>query len=136
VSEAAAGLEKADGKIEIPAPVFINPENESTFLQYKNEIAGLMSANVAIVRTRLGLEQAKEKLEDILVRFDDFKDEYNFLKIKNAAVVSLLITKAALAREESRGCHIREDFKKTNPDFEVHFVQQKGFGLSSEKVQK
>jgi L-aspartate oxidase len=134
VGQAAAQAEKVDLEIETPPPVFVNHENETAFLEYKNEIAGLMSANAAVVRNRQGLEQSKKRLGEILDQFSDFKDEYNFLKIKNAAQVGFLIANAALSREESRGSHIREDFENLNPGFQVHLIQQKGKGITSEKV--
>jgi L-aspartate oxidase len=134
VSQMAASLNNSDRKIESQVPVFIDPKNESDFLRYKNEIAALMSANVAVVRNRQGLEFALNRLNEILAQFKNFGDEYNFLKIKNAAMVSLLITQAALIREESRGSHIREDFKTPDPNLVVHFIQQKGQEISSEKV--
>ena len=46
-------------------------------------------------------------------------------KIKNLLQVSMLITRSALIREESRGVHIRGDFQKQNTDYKEHIIQQK-----------
>ncbi|MDP2114876.1 MAG: hypothetical protein Q8K69_12545, partial [Bacteroidota bacterium] len=53
-------------------------------------------------------------------------NEYNLLKIKHITDICTLICKSALIREESRGGHIREDFKLEDPKFCAHLVQQIG----------
>ena len=115
-------------------PVRIDPANERIFLQIKNDVAGLMSENVGVVRNREGLETARRKLREILSRYSGHSDEYNLLKIKNVATVGLLITEGALSREESRGGHIRDDFKEQNPKFRVHTIQKTETDLSFEEV--
>ena len=61
------------------------------------------------------MEVALDYLNKIEIKFKDYKNEYNLLKIKNFIQVCKLITLAALNREESRGGHIREDFENENP---------------------
>jgi L-aspartate oxidase len=47
-------------------------------------------------------------------------------EVINIHQVALLITRSALAREESRGAHYREDFPEHNdPKFKKHSVVQK-----------
>jgi L-aspartate oxidase len=117
-------------------PIIINRNNESTFLKYQNEIAEMMSENLGIVRNKAGMEKSFSRLKEISKKFNDFENEYNKLKIKNAAEIALLITNSALIREESRGGHIREDFQKENPDFKIHVIQQKGKEIQFEQVRK
>jgi len=57
-------------------------------------------------------------------------------KIKNNADVCLLIARAALEREESRGSQIREDFRVENADYKLHSVQQKGKNIQFEPIRK
>jgi L-aspartate oxidase len=77
-----------------------------------------------------------ERLTEIELEYNDFKDEYNLFKIRNTATVCKLIAQAALVRYESRGGHIREDFQSENPDFENHSIQQKGINMQFEPVRK
>jgi len=99
-------------------------ENEKQFLAIKNEIAGLMSENVGIVREGAKLQETVDRLEEIN-GFPEGATDYNFLKVQQIKEICLLITRSALLREESRGGHIREDFQQENPDFRLHIVQQK-----------
>jgi L-aspartate oxidase len=46
----------------------------------------------------------------------------------------MLIAQAALWREESRGGHIRDDFKETDPRFRFHTIQKKGEKITFESV--
>ncbi|MBN1822256.1 MAG: FAD-binding protein, partial [Prolixibacteraceae bacterium] len=133
-SESAARLKPFDYDATSINPVTINQNNETLFLKYKNEIAEILTNYVGIVRNREGLTKALKRLEMISKEFDDFKNEYNLLKIKSAAAIGLLITKGALIREESRGGHIREDFQKQSPEFKAHTIQQKNRKISFEQL--
>jgi len=124
-SEMAATLNPVKDTYKEIKPVYINQENEAVFLRFKNEIAAMMSKHVGLVRNRVGLELIRRELSRVLSSYSDIQNEYNRLKIRNAALVSLLIARGALLREESRGAHIRDDFHKQNPDFRFHTVQQK-----------
>ncbi len=122
----------AAGKIVEKDPISFNglkfrldTENEMLFLERKNQIAAIMNSHVGIVRNRQELEFAIEELEKIRDEFASCTTHYNLCKIRNGAEVCLLIARAALLREESRGGHIREDFRSENPNFKVHFIQQK-----------
>jgi len=135
-SEKAAKLLNSKCKLSKIEPISINPENETLYLQFQNEIANLMTAELGIVRNKTGLINALERLTKIEADFHDYKNEFNLLKIKNTATVCKLIAQAALVREESRGGHIREDFQEENPDFETHIIQQKDNNLQFEPVRK
>jgi L-aspartate oxidase len=106
-------------------PVNIDVQNEKFFLETKNKIAGMMSRNVGIVREKSVLEETICDLEEIDRNIPKGNMEYNYLKVKHVVDTCLLISRAALIREESRGGHIRDDFQKQNPDFKVHIIQQK-----------
>lgn len=133
-SEMAAKLPVPICKMATPEPFKVLPENEKIFLQYKNEIAGLMTEFVGVVRNHKGLETALNRLTEIYRLFEYTGNEYNFLKIKNAALVGKLITSAALKREESRGGHIRDDYQSPDPGLKIHIIHQKGKEITFEQV--
>ena len=135
-SEKAAKRLKHKCKEIMPDPIIVEKKNEELFLKFQNEIATLMSENLGIVRNKKTLEIALKRLTEIAEQFEDYKNEYNLLKIKNYANICNLIAQSALIREESRGGHIREDFQKENPDFKVHIIQQKGKDIQFEPIRK
>lgn len=135
-SDKAAKLNPVECDLPDFRPITVNTDNEELFLNYQNKIAGVMAENLGIVRNKSGMEKALSTLSEIANHFSDYENEYNNLKIKNAAEICKLIIKSALVREESRGGHIREDFQKENPDFKVHVIQQKGEKIQFENIRK
>ncbi len=135
-SEKAAKLPKQSYQNKMPEPIIIKKENEELFLKFQNEIAALMTENLGIVRNKKSLKIALKRFTEIAEQFNDNKNEYNLLKIKNSANICKLIAQSALIREESRGGHIREDFQKENPDFKVHIIQEKGKEVEFESIRK
>ncbi len=132
----AAKLKKQNCTIATPEPFVLDKENENLFLTYQNELATLMSENLGIVRNKESMEYALSRFNEISKEFENSKNEYNLLKIKNSVSICKLITQAALIREESRGGHIREDYQKENPDFEVHIIQQRDKKIQFEPIRK
>ena len=131
----AAGNIKQGKNIDFNPSIFrLDTENEMIFLDKKNQIAKIMNNYVGIVRDKKGLEYAIDEIEKIRDEFKDCVNNYNLCKIKNNADICLLIAKAALKREESRGGHIREDFQNENPEFKVHSIQQKDNNIQFEPV--
>ncbi len=135
-SETAAKLSWPRENLPETEPVFPNAETEDTFLKVQNEIASQMMKNMGIVRNKKGLEEAVRKFEKIAENYESINHDYNLLKIKSSATISSLIAIAALTREESRGGHIRTDFPKENPGFEVHIIQQKNNKIQFEPVRR
>lgn len=114
----------------------LDTENEIIFLEKKNQIARIMNTYVGIVRNKSGLEYAIDELQKIGNEFEGFNTEYNLTKLKNSTGICLLMARAALLREESRGGHIREDFMEEDARFKIHFVQQKDKEIQVEPVRK
>jgi len=79
-----------------------------------------MWENVSAVRNKDGLESTLKELNgiknnDILeVGVSRKEDLYKAIIAGNMVEVAELITHASLLRNESRGCHYREDFPYTN----------------------
>ncbi len=135
-SETAAKLSWPKENLPEILPVFPNSATENTFLKIQNEIASQMMKNLGIVRNKQGLEEAISKFEAIEKDYENIQNDYNLLKIKSSSTISRLIANAALTREESRGGHIRTDFPKENPNFELHILQQKNKEIQFEPVRR
>ncbi|MEA2929148.1 MAG: L-aspartate oxidase [Hyphomicrobiales bacterium] len=69
----------------------------------------LMSSHVGVVRDTAGLRHALDKI----ARLE--RDSTRAPALRNMATAALMVTAAALRREESRGGHYRSDFPKPDP---------------------
>lgn len=92
----------------------------------QQDLQQAMNDLVGIIRTGTELEQALASIEELKVRARSLSVEghrqYNpgwhlALDLRNMLLVSEAIAKAALAREESRGGHTRDDFPATDPEW-------------------
>ena len=122
--KAASYLNKAIHITE-QTPITNLREKELFYLDIKNEIADLMSQKVGIVRNGKDLNEASARLKDIKTKVENDIHDYNILKAHQISEICELITRSALLRKESRGGHIREEYKQEDPDFRVHIIQQK-----------
>ena len=89
----------------------------------QSDLQQSMNDLVGIIRTRSELEESLSEIEAFKVRAQTMVVEghrqYNpgwhlALDLRNMLIVSECIAKAALAREESRGGHTRDDYPKTD----------------------
>ncbi len=100
---------------------FVDPElqNDKQFLQK------LMWENAGVVRN-------SERLEECIDTLTEMQSNLNFklqaeginitsMELLNMIETSLMITSAALQREESRGCHYREDFPVKSSNISLSF---------------
>jgi L-aspartate oxidase len=125
-SEKAAHLNYTACKMPDIQPFVLSSETDQVYLDYRNEMAGLMMQNMGIIRERSKMETALRRFEEISGQFKEYSADYNLFKINNIAKICTLISRAAILREESRGGHIREDFQEEEEKFRMHIVQQKG----------
>ena len=92
----------------------------------KNEIKNIMWNKVGISRNKKDLQEALTLLEglekDNSIEYCSSIAEY---ELRNMFIVSKLITKSALQREESRGAHYRIDFLQTNENAEHSIINKK-----------
>jgi fumarate reductase flavoprotein subunit len=99
-----APLERAPGDIE----------------QIRDALADVMWNDVGISRSKESLYRARIKLDELDRRLNqmgvgDLQRAYNltwqdWMNLRNLILVSKSVTEAAIARENSRGAHYREDF--------------------------
>ena len=72
-----------------------------------------MWKDVGIVRTRVGLKEAIQHLEQLSARVAHPRTRRSY-EARNIHTASLLVARSALAREESRGAHYRTDYPTHN----------------------
>lgn len=91
-----------------------------------SEMRKLMSEDVGVFRTQEGLSDAVERLKVLRKRFSDVRiresqpqfnmELFNTWEMSNMLDLALITAESALARQESRGAHAREDFPKRNDE--------------------
>lgn len=99
---------------------FLNSNGENTFGPVYEELRTVMETNVGVFRTEELMTEAKEKLQVLKTKMDNFRVNdkssiYNLelieaLELNNMILVSQALTECALLRKESRGGHAREDY--------------------------
>jgi len=131
VAIAVAGESKAVARIvrRIEAPLGRSAGENPYSLQ--RELQECMHAHAGIFRTRAGLEQALDLLADLRRRAANIAAVgsrlYNpawhlALDLGSMLDFAQATTLAALAREESRGCHARADFPAPSAEFGANRV--------------
>ncbi|WP_395694118.1 fumarate reductase/succinate dehydrogenase flavoprotein subunit [Nocardioides sp.] len=98
-------------------------EGDENPYSIQHDLQQTMNDLVGIIRTRAELEQSLQEIEKLKERATRMTVEghrqYNpgwhlSIDLRNMLLVSECIAKAALAREESRGGHTRDDFPRTD----------------------
>jgi L-aspartate oxidase len=84
------------------APVAPNTAREQA-------LRNLMSQNVGVIRNAAGMKAALRELAPLT------RDNTAGPALRNMATAALMVTAAALRRQESRGGHYRSDFPQTDP---------------------
>ena len=130
-----AGLEavrEASGEpLSKPAKVVsdIRPsvQGELDLSDVRSSLRAAMWRNVGIERTGAKLRDAVEMF-DFWGRYtlDKIFDEPEGWETQNMLLVGALMARSALWREETRGCHARDDFPATRPEFLVHDCWTRG----------
>jgi fumarate reductase flavoprotein subunit len=115
----------------------------------RETLYALMWQDVGILRTAEGLRNAQTQLAKLDAQLSaigvgaDSDPAFNltwhdWLNLKNLIAVSQLVAMAALARDDSRGAHFREDFPEThdlhNSTYTVVRLNGTGLQLSCEPV--
>jgi L-aspartate oxidase len=69
-----------------------------------------------------GVVRDAESLHRVELGMPEDADRVDVCEVRNLATVGAGLVAAALAREESRGCHTRTDFPETSPRFARRLV--------------
>ena len=81
----------------------------------REQIQHAMTVGAGVVRTA-------ESLSRVDLGMPEEADRVDVCEVRNLATVGAGLVAAALAREESRGCHTRTDFPETSPAFARRLV--------------
>ena len=121
----SAAVEKAEAEIK----EFHNPDHTERWGEIREELGVTLGKNAGIYRVKSKLEKCVSDVQELRERFKkvrvfDTSAVYNtnltqVLELRNMLDLGLCVAKGALAREESRGSHSREDFT-TRDDVKWH----------------
>ena len=88
----------------------------------KTRLRREMWVGVGLVRSSEGLTRALQTINELYARFGQPTATRAAIELANMIEVAWLVTRAALAREESRGAHFRTDFARTSDYWQFHLV--------------
>ncbi len=110
---------KTNQKSKIKIPLWktgkaVEIKDKTTIEYYWETIRKTTTSLCGIARNKSRLTAAKEVLQALKKDINRFYWKYyvnkDFLEVRNIIDVALIVIESALAREESRACHFREDF--------------------------
>jgi L-aspartate oxidase len=109
-----------------------NPHPKHAESPLLTQIRDLMWRHVGILRNGKELKATLTQLESLQVPAEAATRESN--ELRNLHSLAIVITRSAIAREESRGSHYRSDFPyRDDEDFQKHSNVQKNTEVSFEK---
>ncbi len=80
---------------------------------------------------RVGILRERSSLERAITEFEQIASAKLSTTSRNFVTLALLVSRAALWREESRGGHFRTDFPEQKDEWRVHSIQRKGAEIGS-----
>lgn len=104
----------------------------SNWLQLRSDrtVSAARTGDVAKIRESIqhamtigaGVVRDRASLEGVDLAMPEAADRVDVCEVRNLATVGAGLVAAAIAREESRGCHTRTDFPETSPAFARRLV--------------
>jgi L-aspartate oxidase len=82
---------------------------------------------------RVGILRDKVSLKNAIREFEQIEGANLSTSSRNFVTLALLVARAALWRDESRGGHFRSDFPEQSEEFLVHSIQRQGREVSSSR---
>lgn len=125
VEHSAPNLELMKDGLEESHEFYLDKNQQARPAQIRKKIGEILWENVGIVRNESSLRMALQELETIRRDFYTNENEYYSNRIKNTIEIAEMITESALLREESRGCHSRNDFPSESSNFVKTIVLKK-----------
>ncbi len=118
----AEAIAKLDFISDVKPQAFEYAQDSETDKAYTRQIQALGDEALGAYRCRGTMEKNARILSKLLLSGELNKDKAT----RQRALTILIMIKAALAREESRGVHLRTDFPLTNPLFERGLILRQG----------
>jgi L-aspartate oxidase len=116
-ARAAAAMPRSDAAARLRATDVVQwpaPEARPNIVPDAYAVRDLMWRQAGLLRDRLGLERAVARLHGwagaVAAARPKHAGDHEFRRIDSLVTVGLLLARAALRREESRGGHFRADF--------------------------
>ncbi|CAN5765199.1 L-aspartate oxidase [soil metagenome] len=115
-------------------------ENENSKFKIRNSKSEEISTSVKkrvkrVMWEKVGILRDAKSLKRALNEFEQIEKSNLSIASRNFVTLAILVTKAALWREESRGGHFRSDFPEQREVWRIHSIQQQTAGISSsEKI--
>ncbi|GGH39589.1 L-aspartate oxidase [Paenibacillus segetis] len=105
----------------------------TSIVELRMKLQRIMVRQVGLRRTGAGLLKGLEELKPRLTIFDTYLDTREQWEYANMLTSALILTESALAREESRGGHYREDYpERDDIKWRKHILQQREKGMLEE----
>lgn len=129
----AVGQTNGAASPQRPVPVVsdIRPSEhgELDLADVRSSLRSAMWKNVGILRTGAKLADVSDML-DFWARYtlDKIFDDPDGWETQNMLLVGALVARSASWRQESRGCHERDDFPRASEAFRVHDLWRRGRG--------
>ena len=140
MKNASDNLPEADGRFTISKfSHYLEATGQDNIGKMREALRTLMTDNTSIFRTEDGLLQTIDALKELKERADSTIISNKSLcmnqelmqrwELDNLLTVAMVIVRAALNRNESRGAHYREDFPERKDEFNYHtLISMKQFG--------
>ena len=142
MKDAPAGKRKSAALPGSPAPLPDNslvtekkatkngaPKSRSEACELRAEVREIMWRGASVMRNGKELADAINQLQAIELTKSEKRGRCSY-ELRNLHALALVVTRAALARQESRGSHYRSDFAfRNDEDFAKHSAIQKGKGV-------
>jgi L-aspartate oxidase len=123
-------VQTSNSKLENLQSAIRNPQFKEA-----GEIATAVRKRVKrVMWERVGIARDAGNLKRALSEFEQIAESNLGTASRNFVMLAMLITKAALWREESRGGHFRNDFPDREEKFEVHSIQKLGAEITTSKT--
>jgi fumarate reductase (CoM/CoB) subunit A len=97
-------------------------DDDKSIVELKSSLKDITWHDMGIIRSKSGLERTINGIKELrfkalAVRPDTAKGLIKRLEIENMLLSAEMVSKAALARTESRGAHYRHDYPQEDPDW-------------------
>ena len=126
-SEVKNGRASRSGPLSVISDIPLSDRGELDLSDVRTSLRSAMWKNVGVERTGAKLAGMIDMI-DLWARYtlDKIFDEPQGWETQNMLFAGALVARAALWREESRGCHMRTDFPAPRDDLRLHDLWQRG----------